>query len=381
MGAPRFAPDMAEGGNIVLHSIIIPCYKSSQTIRKVVEMTAAELENLNIHEYEFILVDDYSPDGGATLDQLRALARDHAYVKVIALAKNSGQHNAVMAGLNYASGELLIAMDDDMQTHPSQLKYLLAEIDKGYDIVYGYYPQKKHSHFRNFGSFMNYFTVRILIGKPKDMKTSSYWVIRRFVRDYVVQYKSPYTHLQGLFLRTTRNISCIPIKHFDREVGESGYTFKKLIQLWSNIMGYSVIPLRMATYCGYFFSLLSILGAVIVVIRKLLNPAMAMGWPSVMCAICFFSGIIMLFLGLIGEYLGRMFLGMNNQPQFVVRQIYTHPDAAADVADVSVTDAAHYAANVPAADVDHRTENVSATDVIHHTGEVPAADADDSTNH
>ena len=313
----------------MLHSIIIPCYKSSRTIRKVVEMTAEELENLGISEYEFILVDDYSPDGGATLDELRALARDHAFVKVISLARNSGQHNAVMAGLNYASGELLIAMDDDMQTHPSQLKYLLAEIGKGYDIVYGYYPEKKHSVFRNFGSFINYITVRILIGKPKDMRTSSYWVIRRFVRDYVVQYKSPYTHLQGLFLRTTRNISCIPIKHFEREVGESGYTLKKLLQLWSNIMGYSVIPLRMATYCGYFFSILSILGAVIVVIRKLINPAMALGWPSVMCAICFFSGIIMLFLGLIGEYLGRMFLGMNRQPQYVVKKIYDHAEMTA----------------------------------------------------
>ncbi|MCI5503272.1 MAG: glycosyltransferase, partial [Eubacterium sp.] len=117
----------------MLHSIIIPCYKSSKTIRKVVEMTAAELERLNIHEYEFVLVDDYSPDDGATLEELKSLARDYSFVKAISLAKNSGQHNAVMAGLNYASGELLIAMDDDMQTHPSQLKYLLAEIEKGYD--------------------------------------------------------------------------------------------------------------------------------------------------------------------------------------------------------------------------------------------------------
>ncbi|MBR0409593.1 MAG: glycosyltransferase family 2 protein [Eubacterium sp.] len=310
----------------MIYSVIIPCYKSSQTIRKVVEMTAEELRRLNHFDFEFILVDDYSPDNGATLDAIRSLTDDYYFVKAISLARNSGQHNAVMAGLNYASGDYIIAMDDDMQTHPSQLHLLLDEIEKGYDIVYGYYPSKKHSLFRNFGSFVNYFTVRILIGKPKDMKTSSYWVIRRFVRDYVVLYKSPYTHLQGLFLRTTRNISCIPIRHFEREVGSSGYTFHKLIQLWSNIMGYSVVPLRMATYCGYFFSLLSILGAVFVVIRKILVPSMAIGWPSMMCAICFFSGIIMLFLGLIGEYLGRMFLGMNNQPQFVIRQIYEHKE-------------------------------------------------------
>ena len=180
----------------MLHSIIIPCYKSSRTIREVVELTSAELDRLGRPEYEFILVDDYSPDDGATLRELKALAADYPFVKAISLAKNSGQHNAVMAGLNYAQGDLLIAMDDDMQTHPSQLHFLLDEIEKGYDIVYGYYPDKKHSAFRNFGSYLNYLTVRILIGKPKDMKTSSYWVIRKFVRDYVIQYQSPYTHLQ-----------------------------------------------------------------------------------------------------------------------------------------------------------------------------------------
>lgn len=317
----------------MLHSIVIPCYKSSQTIRKVVEMTAAQLEQMGRFHYEFILVDDYSPDDGATLRELKLLAKEYSFVTVVSLAKNSGQHNAVMAGLNYAQGDYIIAMDDDMQTHPSQLPLLFAEIEKGYDIVYGYYPHKKHSLFRNFGSYLNYLTVKILIGKPKDMKTSSYWIIRKFVRDYVIQYESPYTHLQGLFLRTTRNISCIPIEHFEREVGQSGYTFKKLVQLWSNIMGYSVVPLRLATYFGYFFSAMSLLGALFIVIRKLLVPTMAIGWPSMMVAICFFSGIIMLFMGLIGEYLGRMFLGMNRQPQFVVRKIYSQQNADKEIND------------------------------------------------
>ena len=307
----------------MLHSIVVPCYKSSATLRKLVEMTSAELERLGRDQYEFILVDDCSPDDGATLKTITELAGDYPFVKAVSLAKNSGQHNAVMAGLNYAQGDYIIAMDDDMQTHPSQLPLLLEEIDKGYDIVYGYYPHKMHSGFRNFGSYLNYLTVRILIGKPKDMKTSSYWVIRKFVRDYVIQYQSPYTHLQGLFLRTTRNISCIPIEHFEREVGESGYTFRKLVQLYSNIMGYSVVPLRLSTYCGYLFSLISILGAIFIIIRKIMNPGMTLGWPSMMVAICFFGGLIMLFLGLIGEYLGRMFLGMNRQPQFVVREVIT----------------------------------------------------------
>ncbi len=306
----------------MLYSVIIPCYRSSATIRKVVEMTAEKLSQMGKTPYEFILVDDDSPDGGATVRELESLADDYPYVKVVELAKNSGQHNAVMAGLNYADGDTLIAMDDDMQTHPSQLPVLFDEFEKGFDIVYGYYPDKKHSLFRNFGSFINYLSVRILIGKPKDMKTSSFWIIRRFVRDYVIEYKSQYTHLQGLFLRTTRNISCVPVKHFKRAAGSSGYTFKKLVGLWSNIMGYSIVPLRMATYCGYAFSLLGILGALATVIRKLCVPSMAIGWPSMMAAICFFAGVNLLFLGLIGEYLGRMFLNMNRYPQYVVRKIY-----------------------------------------------------------
>jgi undecaprenyl-phosphate 4-deoxy-4-formamido-L-arabinose transferase len=165
--------------------------------------------------------------------------------------------------------------------------------------------------------------VRILIGKPKDLKTSSCWIIKRFVRDYVVQYKSHYTHLQGLFLRTTRNIASVPVEHFDRAYGKSGYTMAKLISLWSNIMGYSIVPLRIATRLGFGLSVLSVIAAIVVIIRKLVNPNMAVGWASTIVTIIFFSGLIILFLGLIGEYIGRMFQNMTNDPQYVVRQVYT----------------------------------------------------------
>ena len=313
----------------MLYSIVIPCYKSSKTIRKVVEMTMQEMDRLSRREYEFVLVDDCSPDDGETMAALMGLVRDYACVKVVELAKNAGQHNAVMAGLNEGSGDVFIAMDDDMQTHPSQLGILLSEFDKGYDIVYGYYEHKEHSKFRNFGSYVNYMTVRILLKKPKDLKTSSFWVIRRFVRDYAVEYKSAYTHLQGLFLRTTRNISSVPIQHFKREVGTSNYTFKKLIKLWSNILGFSIVPLQMATYTGFFFSLIGILAAIGVIVLKFVRPATYIGWPSMMATICFFSGLNLMFMGIIGEYVGRIFLGMSKNPQYVVRQVH-HQDADAE---------------------------------------------------
>ena len=286
-----------------------------------------EMDRLGRREYEFVLVDDCSPDDGETMAALMGLVRDYACVKVVELAKNAGQHNAVMAGLNEGSGEVFIAMDDDMQTHPSQLGKLLDEFDKGYDIVYGYYEHKEHSKFRNFGSYVNYMTVRILLKKPKDLKTSSFWVIRKFVRDYAVEYKSAYTHLQGLFLRTTRNISSVPIQHFKREVGTSNYTLKKLIKLWSNILGFSIVPLQMATYTGFFFSLIGILAAIGVIILKFVRPATYIGWPSMMATICFFSGLNLMFMGIIGEYVGRIFLGMSKNPQYVVRQVH-HRDTS-----------------------------------------------------
>ncbi len=328
-----------------MYSIVIPCYKSSHTIRQVVELTAEKMTEIGRTPFEFVLVDDYSPDGGETVCELRALADDYDFVKVVELAMNSGQHNAIMAGLNYAEGDVLIGMDDDMQTHPSQLPILFEEFDKGFDIVYGYYPEKKHSGFRNFGSWVNYMSVRILIGKPKDMKTSSFWIIRGFVRNYIIQYKSRYTHLQGLFLRTTRNISCVPIKHFDRAYGTSGYTLKKLLGLWSNIMGYSIVPLRIATRFGAVIAAAGLIGAIVVFIRKLMLPSTAVGWSSMMCAIFFFSGVIMMFLGLIGEYIGRMFLTMSNNPQFVVRNIYTGGEVAAIKHDIGGAAAAERAAD------------------------------------
>ena len=150
-----------------MYSIVIPCYKSSHTLKKLVTLTTEEMQKMNREDLEFVLVNDCSPDGGKTLEVLRQLAEENENVRVINLAKNVGQHNAMMAGLRYAKGDTIISMDDDMQTHPSQLPKMFAEYDKGYDVVYGYYPEKKHSLFRNFGSWVNRASVTILLGKPK----------------------------------------------------------------------------------------------------------------------------------------------------------------------------------------------------------------------
>lgn len=303
------------------YSIVIPCYKSAKTIEKVVQLTVTELLDIGINNFEFVLVNDNSPDDGETIGVLYEMARKMEYIKVVNLGKNAGQHNATMAGLYYATGDFIISMDDDMQTHPSQIRHLKAKIDDGYDIVYGYYPQKRENLFRRMGSSFNHFTVRILIHKPKWLKTSSYWIIRRYVRDYAVRYTHPNVHLQGVFLRITDNITCVPIEHFEREYGTSTYTLKKLTRLYSNILGFSITPMRMVTFTGSILSVGGFLLCCIVLIRRLFHPNIPQGWSSLFAAMCFFSGVILISLGVVGEYVGRLYMGQTNSPQYVVRDL------------------------------------------------------------
>ena len=302
-----------------LYSVVIPCYRSAKTISSVVEDTEKEFSRIGIDQYEFVLVNDGSPDEGATIHVLEGLAEEKPYVKVIDLGKNSGQHNATMAGLNYASGDFIISMDDDGQTKPSQIRPLLDKLDEGYDLVYGYYPEKKESLFRRFGSTINYLTVRLLVHKPKWMKTSSFWAMRKYVRDYAIQYRNPSVHLQGVFLRITSNIACVPIQHFERKEGKSGYTVKKLFDLYINIFTFSLVPIRALDILG----LVLLFGGLIALIVLLIGRSLGSGWasPFRLLASGMFSlaGIIILAIGIVGEYIVWSHRGQTNAPQFVVR--------------------------------------------------------------
>lgn len=303
---------------MVKYSIVIPCYRSSETIGKVVELMMEELRDEII---EFVLVNDASPDEGKTLAVINRLSEQYGNVISIDLARNSGQHNAIMCALNYACGEYIIAMDDDMQTHPSQVKKLIAGIEQGYDMVYAYYPEKKHSGFRRLGSLFNEICEYLFIGKPRTLKTSSYWIIKKFVRDEIIRYKNAFTYLDGLFMRTTDNIGNVPVEHFEREVGQSGYTLKKLIAHWFDIIGFTIAPLKAAMKLGAVIVMGSFLGAICIALRKILFGISVNGYASIMVLMCFFFGIILGFMGLIGEYLGRIFLSVNTNPQYIVRSV------------------------------------------------------------
>ena len=236
------------------------------------------------------------------------------------LSRNFGQHSALMAALSYITGDYVLSMDDDLQTHPSQFKKLLDEIQqKNYDVVYGWYPQKHHNWFRNLGSKFEGWTMRVLTGRPKGLHTSSFWVARSFVCREAVKYTGPYPHMSGLLMRITKNVGNVELQHFDREVGQSGYNIKSLIRLWSTSTNFSILPLRLSLLCGALFGAAGLISAIVVIIRKILDPTVMMGWSSLMVVILLASGINLICLGLVGEYVGRMFMVANNQPQYVVR--------------------------------------------------------------
>ena len=302
----------------MLVSIVIPCYNSEHTIGEVVELAIEEFEKLDKYECEFVLVNDYSRD--ETWKAIETLSDKYPNVKGINLAKNFGQHNAIMAAMSQAEGELIVGMDDDMQNHPSQIPQFLAKIEEGYDIVFGVFKQRKFSMIKNITGAISRYLLWHLLDRPKDIQMSSFWCCRKYVRDEVVKYDGYNIFLQVLFFRTTHNIANIEVEHFAREVGTSNYNFRRGLKLFMSCPNFTVIPLRAATFFGTIFSAAGFIGAIVVLIRKLLNPTIAIGWSSLMCAMLVLFGICFLMLGIIGEYIGKLILNINKTPQYVVRE-------------------------------------------------------------
>ncbi|MDA8404202.1 MAG: glycosyltransferase, partial [Desulfobacteraceae bacterium] len=244
--------------------------------------------------------------------------------KFIDLAKNFGEHNAVMAGLNYADGDYVVIMDDDFQNPPEEVPRLVREaVTHKHDIVYTYYQKKEHSWGRNLGSRFNDRVATILLDKPRDLYLSSFKCLSRLVVNEIIKYTGPYPYIDGLALRCTRNIGKVMVQHEKRQEGRSGYTLRKLIHLWLNMfVNFSVIPLRISSVLGLAFSILGVMLGAGIVLEKMFSPAMPVAYTSLVIVVIVFSGVQLFMLGLLGEYLGRMFLSNNQTPQFVVREVH-----------------------------------------------------------
>lgn len=300
-------------------SFVIPCYRSEQTITGVVEEITQTMGQLPGYTFEIILVNDCSPDD--TFQTIRQLCGQYDNLIGINLAKNFGQHSAIMAGLHYAAGDVCVFLDDDGQTPANEVGKLLDAIATGADVAMASYDHKMHSHFRNWGSKVNECMMHIMLHKPKELFVSSYFAVKRFVADSMLQYSNSYPYLPGLLLRATKNIVNVPVHHREREVGTSGYTLKKLLGLWFNgFTAFSVVPLRIATAVGVTSAFVGFIYGIYTIIRKLVDPNILLGFSSIMAAILFIGGMLMIMLGLVGEYIGRIYISLNNSPQYVVRE-------------------------------------------------------------
>ena len=303
-------------------SFVIPCYRSENTVMKVVEEIEETVSTRQGYSYEIILVNDGSPDN--VWDVIKQISQKDEHVIGINLAKNFGQHSALLAGYNQCSGDYVISLDDDGQTPANELYSLVDELEKGYDLVYASYGEVHQKLFRRLGSkFAKAMSDYMFDIKGDDRQGSSYYIARRFVIDEMIKYKNPYPYMAGLVLRTTRNIGFVFVKHRDRFEGASNYSLKGLISLWMNgFTAFSVKPLQVGTYVGFFFALLGFVFAIITVIRKIfITPNMEAGWSSTIAILLVVGGIIMIMLGLIGEYVGRIYICINNSPQFVIKEI------------------------------------------------------------
>ena len=308
-------------------SFVIPCYKSEGSVGLVIDEIRDVVSQRPEFDYQIIAVNDCSPDG--LLDVIRDYAARDEHVIAVDLAKNGGRHAALMCGCHYAQGDFIVFSDDDLQCPMDRLWDLLSPIINdeehggGFDVSIARYPKKTQSAWKNFGSKINDVVSTWLLGKDPELKFSNFSAMKRFVRDEVIKYTNPYPYLSGLMVSSTKRVCNVDMEERVRTIGEGNYSFRKSLSLWTNsFTSFSVKPLRLATFCGFALAFIGIVFAIFVIVRKLLHPVVAIGYSSTMAALLFIGGMIMIMLGLIGEYIGRIYISLNNSPQFVIRDVY-----------------------------------------------------------
>ena len=305
---------------MVTISVAIPCYKSAKTIEKVVDNIRKVILSRENYDYQIILVNDYPFDG--TFDVIKKICEKDSKVIGINLSKNFGQTSAKMAAINYFSGDVLVYMDDDGQHPVEEIFKLTDKVLEGYDAVYAYFYNKKHSVFKKITSSINSKMLEVIGTKPKGVHYSSFYALSKFAAKSYLKYKSPFPSMGGYLNSISGSVTEVKMQHKERMEGKSNYSLKKLLKLWlTGFTNFSIIPLRIVATLGIIFSVIGIISGVAIVIQKLIIPSIAAGYTSNMAVQFFMGGLILFSLGFIGEYIGRIYMTLSNLQQYMIRDV------------------------------------------------------------
>jgi len=299
-------------------SIVIPVYNGAASVPELIEA----LERLSISGgHEIVLVNDGSPDN--SLEVCSALLdRAGVPITLISLTRNYGEHNAVLVGLRFARGAHVITMDDDLQNPPEEVQRLLTYAQRtGKEVVYTYYDDKRHAVWRNLGSRFANWVADFVLEKPRGLYLSSFRCMTAFVVQEITRYQGPFPYIDGLIMQVTHDFDRLLVRHLERATGRSNYTLRKLLRLWmSMFVNFSVMPLRLSTMTGFVLSALGAIGGSMAIAEALFSSPPP-GWASLFAAVLLLSGVQLLILGIVGEYLGRLYLTANGKPQSVVKEV------------------------------------------------------------
>jgi len=301
-------------------SVVIPVYGSAGILPVLIDALEPVLFGISdLESFEVVLVHDNGPD--ASWSTIRHLAAHRPWLRGIDLSRNAGQHNAIMAGLRHARGNILVTMDDDLQHDPRDIPKMLECLRSGADVCYVQFTSRQHAAWKRGGSLFNDVVARWLLHKPAGLYLSPFRAFRSHVKNEMLRYEGPFVYLDGLILQSTTRISTVSGHHHVRQDGRSGYSLRKSISLWLQMAtSFSVAPLRLASLAGIILSVLGFVFAAVLVVQRIMNPSTAVGWTSLIVATLIMGGIQLIALGVIGEYVGRVLLNVGNRPQFVARE-------------------------------------------------------------
>lgn len=311
-------------------SFIIPCYGSEKTVGLVIDEINKVVSQNPRYDYEVVAVNDHSPDN--VWQVLKNIAQNNPKVKLINLAKNMNRPGALMAGMSKTTGDYIILMDDDGQCPMESLWKLIEPLENGHDVSIAKYPTYKQSKFKSFGTIVNRKMTEIVMEKPKDLSFTNFSALKRYIVEEITKYKNPYPYLTGLLLRTTSDIVNVEMEERERITGSTNFTFKKMLNLWINgFTAFSIKPLRISTIVGIITAALGFIYGIYIIIHKLVvHTTVLQGYSSLMAVMLFIGGIIMMMLGMIGEYIGRIYISINNSPQYVIKETVNIKDKGED---------------------------------------------------